>query len=775
MSLRSKVLITLSLVIVMYTVLNYFVQRFVIFPSFVELERNEAKKDMQRCIEALRREIYHLGILTDDWAAWNDTYKFVQDPNTDYTESNLVVETFTDNNLNLIYICNTTGQVVWGEVRDTKTGELISVKEFSTRSLLEINYLIEHKTVESSISGLLMTENGPLLIASKPIVTSDRKGPIRGTFIMGRFLTDELLEKIIQQTSVPLRIWQIPRISIPADKAKLLNQITPSAPLHISAHKKNLLEISTVFADVHGSPALLMQAAIPRNISAKGVAAIKFVLVSILTAGVIILVVLMLFLQKTFVKPISVLTKHAVAIRESNDLSIRLSFTRKDEIGELSQELDRMVGLLQTAHTDLETRIEQRTAELAEANRQLRKEISERKLTEKERQQLQAQLHRAQKMEAIGTLAGGVAHDLNNILSGLVSYPELLLMKIPQDSPLRNPILTIQKSGEKAATIVQDLLTLARRGVAVTNVLNLNQIISEYLKSREYEALKLYHPQVEVETGLKTDLLNILGSPVHLSKTIMNLVSNAAESMPDGGTIFISTENRYIDKPISGYDEVMEGDYVVLTVSDTGIGISSEDLTRIFEPFYTQKVMGRSGTGLGMSVVWGTVKDHKGYIDVRSFEGKGTAFTLYFPVSRQKITEDKSRVSMQEYMGGGESILVVDDVQEQRKIASEILSELGYLVTSVASGEEGVEHMKYHSVDLLVLDMIMDPGMDGLETYKKILDIHPGQKAIIASGFSETDRVKEAQKLGAGAYIKKPYSLEKIGLAVRNELDKHQL
>ena len=114
MSLRSKVLITLSLVIVMYTVLNYFVQRFVIFPSFVELERNEAKKDMQRCIEALRREIYHLGILTDDWAAWNDTYKFVQDPNTDYTESNLVVETFTDNNLNLIYICNTTGQVVWG-------------------------------------------------------------------------------------------------------------------------------------------------------------------------------------------------------------------------------------------------------------------------------------------------------------------------------------------------------------------------------------------------------------------------------------------------------------------------------------------------------------------------------------------------------------------------------------------------------------------------------------------------------------------------------------
>jgi CheY-like chemotaxis protein len=345
-------------------------------------------------------------------------------------------------------------------------------------------------------------------------------------------------------------------------------------------------------------------------------------------------------------------------------------------------------------------------------------------------------------------------------------------MKIPQNSPFRKSILTIQKSGEKAATIVQDLLTLARRGVAVADILSLNQIISEYLKSREYGALKLYHPQVEVKTRLETDLLNILGSPVHLSKTIMNLVLNAAESMPDGGTIFLSTENRYIDKPISGYDVVLEGDYVALTVSDTGTGISAEDLTRIFEPFYTKKVMGRSGSGLGMSVVWGTVKDHKGYIDVESLEGKGTAITLYFPVSRKEITEDKSKVSMPAYIGGSESILVVDDVEEQRNIASEILGELGYLVASVASGEEAVEHLKNNSVDLLVLDMIMDPGMDGLETYKKILDIRPGQKAVIASGFSETDRVKEAQKLGAGAYIKKPYSLKKFGIAVRTELDK---
>ena len=182
--------------------------------------------------------------------------------------------------------------------------------------------------------------------------------------------------------------------------------------------------------------------------------------------------------------------------------------------------------------------------------------------------------------------------------------------------------------------------------------------------------------------------------------------------------------------------------------------------------------MGRSGTGLGMAVVWGTVKDHKGYIDIQSMEGKGTTFTLYFPISRKEISKDKSLVSIEDYMGKGESILVVDDVEEQREIASRVLKKLGYSVTSVPSGEEAVEYMKNNSADLLVLDMIMDPGIDGLDTYKRILKLHPNQKAIIASGFSETDRAKEAQRLGAGEYVKKPYILEKIGLAVRNELNR---
>jgi CheY-like chemotaxis protein/two-component sensor histidine kinase len=375
-------------------------------------------------------------------------------------------------------------------------------------------------------------------------------------------------------------------------------------------------------------------------------------------------------------------------------------------------------------------------------------------------------------MEAIGTLAGGVAHDLNNVLAAIVAYPDLLLLELPEGSPLRKSILAIKQSGERAAAIVQDLLTLARRGVNVTEVVNLNTIISELFDRREYQQLKEFHPNVEIETDLEEDLLNIIGSPVHLSKTVMNLISNAAESMPEGGKISITTKNKYLDKTMTGYETVKEGDYAVLSVSDNGAGISREYLEKIFEPFFTKKVMGRSGTGLGLAVVWGTVKDHNGYVDVETAEQKGTTFSLYFPVTRKEIESKEGPVSIEEYIGNGEKILVVDDVESQRGIATTILKKLNYIVEAVSSGEEAIEYMKGKSADLLILDMIMDPGIDGLETYKRILEIHPNQKAIIASGFSETDRVKEAQRSGAGTYIKKPYTLEKIGLAVKTELEK---
>jgi PAS domain S-box-containing protein len=400
------------------------------------------------------------------------------------------------------------------------------------------------------------------------------------------------------------------------------------------------------------------------------------------------------------------------------------------------------------------------------------RDVTDSKRAEEERRSLQERLQRAEKMEALGTLAGGVAHDLNNVLGIVVGYAEMLLMNTDESSPIREDLLTIMSGGQRAAAIVQDLLTLARRGVSGRKVLNLNKVIADCQKSPEFENLSSYHPSTKIRTELEPDLLNISGSSVHLGKTLFNLVSNATEAMPNGGIVTIKTTNQYLDKPIRGHDDIKEGDYVVLSVSDTGEGISANDLERIFEPFYTKKVMGRSGTGLGLAVVWGTVKDHNGYINVESEEGKGSIFTLYFPASREDLSLEAVAVSISKYMGEGESILVVDDVKGQRDLATAMLQKLNYNVASVSSGEEAIAYLKEHKTDLMVLDMIMDPGVDGLETYKKVLEIYPQQKAIIVSGFSESDRVHAAQTIGAGAYVRKPYVMEKLGLAIKKELDK---
>lgn len=398
-------------------------------------------------------------------------------------------------------------------------------------------------------------------------------------------------------------------------------------------------------------------------------------------------------------------------------------------------------------------------------------DITDRKKTEASLRESEAKLARSGKMESLGLLAGGVAHDLNNILSGIVSYPELILMDLPEDSRLREPIQTMHNAGQRAAAVVNDLLTVARGVATPRKTINLNTIILDYLDSHELRVLRQLHPEVTVDCALDKGLLNISGSQIHIRKTILNLVSNAMESVNNCGHITISTANRYNDKPLKRYDDINIGEYAVLSVSDNGPGISPDDLERIFEPFYSKKVMGRSGTGLGLAVVWNVMQDHRGYIDIKSSE-KDTTFELYFPITREDIFDYDISVPFESYRGNNEKILVIDDEESQRKISCKMLEALGYQAIPVSSGERAVEYLKDHTVDLLLLDMIMDPGMNGRETYERIIQDHPGQRAIIVSGFAETDEVLKAQKSGAGKYVKKPLTIESLGLAVKMELEK---
>lgn len=397
-------------------------------------------------------------------------------------------------------------------------------------------------------------------------------------------------------------------------------------------------------------------------------------------------------------------------------------------------------------------------------------DLTAQKEAETERRAMEAKLQRAQKMETIGLLAGGVAHDLNNILSGIIGYPELLMMQLPEDSSLREPIRAIHESGQRAAAVVADLLTVARGVASVKVPSDLNALVSDYLRSPENEKLQSRHKHVRCITDLNPLISNIECSPVHIKKCIMNLVTNAMEAINGRGEVVLSTRIRLVEGKMAWEYSIKPGKYCVLSVKDNGIGIPEKDLEHIFEPFYTKKVMGLSGTGLGLAVVWNTVVDHGGTIQVES-GARGTRFDLYFPASAQPVALEKKAAGTEWLKGGGEKILVVDDEPQQRDIASRMLRMLGYDVTTSVSGEDAVNSIRQDRADLVLLDMLMEPGINGRETYARMLELRPGQKAVIVSGFSESDEVLQARELGVRGFLKKPYSMEQLGCTVKEALN----
>lgn len=402
-------------------------------------------------------------------------------------------------------------------------------------------------------------------------------------------------------------------------------------------------------------------------------------------------------------------------------------------------------------------------------NNQLLREIEERDKIEK-------QLHHAIKMETLGRVAAGVAHDLNNILSGLVTYPELLLLDLDRGHPMREPLETIRSSGTRAAAIVDDLLALSRRGVAVSEAVDLCRVVDDYMASPEHRQFMSGNPEVALRVSCDTDSACVTGSAAHLSKTLMNLVANGVEAVAGPGNVEIRVEAVTLETPLAlvvqvqGEREIPPGRYARLTVSDTGTGIALHEQEAVFEPFYTRKKMGRSGTGLGMALVLGTVNDHRGYIRMVSSPGNGTAISLYFPAADASGTVEAGSRDIGFLKGSGQRVLVVDDEPVQRSIARKLLDRLGYSAFTCDSGEAALDFLKETPVDLVMLDIIMEPGMNGVEACEAILEAFPGQKMLFVTGYSDALTLARAAKISGGGCLFKPYTLEKMGTMVKERL-----
>lgn len=393
------------------------------------------------------------------------------------------------------------------------------------------------------------------------------------------------------------------------------------------------------------------------------------------------------------------------------------------------------------------------------------RDITQRKIAEEEQQKLRVKLKRAEQLEAIGVMAGGVAHDLNNILAGIVSYPELILEQLPKDSPFINPLETIQQSGQRAAAVVADLLTVARGAASPKKILNVNQLIEQYFTSPEFQNTAKNHPNVEYVKTLKTPFVSILCSPIHAIKCIMNLVINGTEAIEDSGTISILSEQVTVSSKKAEQLQIVPGQYAAIHISNNGPKIPEEDMSHIFEPFYTRKTQGKSGTGLGLTIVWTTMKDLGGTVSLTTTEAE-TTFSLFIPVA-----VDMPSSPLQKKVGKGVPLrsgtaLVIDDEATLREIGCQILQHIGYTAHRAKSGEEGVRFIENNQVDLVLLDMQMPHGIDGYETYQKIIKVYPSQPAIIASGYTTNEKIQKTCDLGPAIFIKKPYTVEDIQDAI---------
>jgi len=391
-----------------------------------------------------------------------------------------------------------------------------------------------------------------------------------------------------------------------------------------------------------------------------------------------------------------------------------------------------------------------------------------------ERHQVQRQLKRteqqllnAQKMEAMGRLAGGVAHDFNNLLTAILGTADLLLEDLVPSDPQHVDIQEIRKAAMRAADLTRQLLAFSRRQMLEPEVLDLNALVADMDKM----VRRLIGEDVEFTTALSPDLGRVRADPSQLEQVILNLVVNARDAMPEGGKLTIETVNAELDESARGREPVRPGPYVLLAVSDTGIGMTEETKARLFEPFFTTKGEGK-GTGLGLATVYGIIKQSGSHIWVYSEPEHGATFKVYFPRVEEPATPRERGPREPVRLRGTETILVVEDDESVRRTTCRILESLGYRVLAADGGAMALDLLKHHAgpLDLLVSDVVM-PGLSGRKVVELVREVRPGLKALYLSGYTDEAIVRHRVLEAGIPFLQKPYSVETLARKIRGVLD----
>ncbi len=388
---------------------------------------------------------------------------------------------------------------------------------------------------------------------------------------------------------------------------------------------------------------------------------------------------------------------------------------------------------------------------------------------DRRRKQLEDQLQQAQKMESVGMLAGGIAHDFNNLLTIINGYSQMLLSSLPENDEDRSAVEQIMKAGERAAELTRQLLTFSRRQVVRPRVLDLNTVVA----STAVMLRRLIGEHIELRIVEGPKLAKVHADASQLEQVILNLAVNSRDAMADGGTLILETQNVDFEEPYAGpHTTLPRGRYAMLAVTDTGAGMDAETRSHLFEPFFTTKEQGH-GTGLGLSTVYGIVKQSGGEIVVYSEPGQGTCVKIYFPSVAEAVVTDSAEEVAEKIPSGSETILLVEDEEAVRRLVRRTLEKQGYRVLVAATGVEAVRLAERHSgpIHLLVTDVVM-PQMSGRETAERLKTMRPGMHVLYVSGYTETTIVRGGKLDTGEIFLQKPFTPRALMRQIRNLLDR---
>ncbi len=605
MTLRKKTLVIISATFVALVAILYLVSWSILMGSFAELEEHDTHRNVERVLAALSDDISLLGATVTDWASWDDTYAFIEDANTDYIKANLIDGTFIGLRLNFMLFINASGQTVFSRAFDLHNEEETPVPQSLQEYLAANDLLISHPDTESSVDGLILLPEGPLLVASRPILTSEDEGPVRGALLMGRYLDATEINRLAETTLLSLAAYRVDDMQMPADFQTALSSLSPEAQILVRPLNAQSIAGYALLMDIYEKPILVLRTDMPRDIYAHGQTSIFYIILSIVTAGLVFGTVTVLLLEKQVLSRLAHLGRSVSNIGTSGNLTTRVSMTGRDEVSKLAGAINTMMEALERSEKTLKEKSAQLMAQHQELN-------------EKTMELAQASRHKSE-------FLAHMSHELRTPLNAIIGFSELMLDGVPGEvnEEQKQCLNDVLSSGQHLLSVINEILDLSKIEAGEMELKLSNIRLDSIIQSLKNEmrpilTAKKQSLEVDVEEGLPL----VRADRNRVRQVLLNLLGNASKFTPKSGKLKV--------------EAVRENNWCRVSVVDNGIGIKKADQERIFEPFCqldSHPAKEEGGTGLGLTIAKQIIEKHGGRIWVESKYRKGSRFTFTLPVA----------------------------------------------------------------------------------------------------------------------------------------------